>query len=141
MSKRGLADIFQSFKALVGIFRWSWATRSCGLKGPHRGALHALVSAEPMCLRNFGNAPIQEINHSIGSKRLGLGQPLVDAQRLAYVIKLRVGTGLALTFGEQVISERLTVVAHQFVDHDRAGLARGSSHPCRQSGTLLVRPR
>jgi hypothetical protein len=87
-----------------------------------QGLLHVLAAVEPVGLEYIRNAAIESLHHAVGSRGPGLGQPVLDAQFPAQLIKLMVAAGLALAAGKQAVRKLLAVVGQQFGDPDRAGL-------------------
>src|SRR6218665_1859838 len=75
-----------------------------------QGLLHVLAAVEPVGLEHIGYATIEPLDHAVGSRRPGLGQPMLYAQRLAQLVELMVATGLALAVGKQSVGELLAVV-------------------------------
>jgi len=45
-------------------------------------------------LEHIGYAAIEPLDHAVGSRRPGLGQPMLYAQRLAQLVELMVAIGL-----------------------------------------------
>ena len=87
--------------------------------------LQVLAAAEPVGFENIGNAAVEALDHSVGSGRSRLGQPVFNPQRLAKLVKLMAATGLALSGCKEPVRELLAVVGQQLVDFDRAGLVQG----------------
>src|SRR6218665_165081 len=102
-----------------------------GCTRPHsaQGLLHVLAAVEPVGLQDIRYATIEPLDHAVGSRRPGLGQPMLYAQRLAQLVELMVATGLAFAVGKQSVGELLAVVGQQLVDPDRASLVQ-----CLQEG-------
>ncbi len=50
--------------------------------------LQVLGTVEVMGLENIGNTPIEALLHAIGFGRPGLGQPMLNAQRLRHYVEL-----------------------------------------------------
>ena len=73
----------------------------------HQGLLHVQRPVEAMRLEDIRNAAIETLNHAIGLGRSGPGQPMLNAQRSAKLVKLMLATGVTLTAGKQPIRELL----------------------------------
>ena len=78
-----------------------------------------------MGFEHIGNAPIEALDHAIGSGRAWFGQAMFNAQGLAQLIKLMVARGLALTAGKQPVGELFAVVGQYFLHLDWARLVHG----------------
>ena len=87
--------------------------------------LQIFTAAEPVDLEYISNAAIESLDHVIGSRGPGLGQPVLDPQLLAQRVGLMVFAGLAFAAGRQPVRKLLAGVGHQFDDPDRAGLVQG----------------
>ena len=58
----------------------------------HQRLLQVLGAVESMRLEHIRNAPIETLDHPTGLGRSGLGQPVLDLQRLAQLVKLMLAT-------------------------------------------------
>ena len=56
----------------------------------HERLLQILTTGESMGFEHISNAPIEALDHAIGSGRAGLGQAVFNVQCLAQLIKLMV---------------------------------------------------
>ena len=65
----------------------------------HQRLLQVLGAAKAMGLEHIGNTSIEALDHAVGSRCSGLGQPMLDAQLYAQLVELMVATGLTLTAG------------------------------------------
>ena len=99
--------------------------------------LQVLAAAEPVGFENIGNAAVEALDHSVGSGRSRLGQPVFNPQRLAKLVKLMAATGLALSGCKEPVRELLAVVGQQLVDFDRAGLVQSFEEGFCTGGRLV----
>lgn len=72
---------------------------------------------------------MEALDHAVGLRRLGLGQPVFDTQALAQLIEFLLSRGLAAAAAKQPICELFTVARQ-----DGADLARHSLAHCSQEG-------
>jgi len=91
----------------------------------HERLLQIFTTGESMRSEHIGNAPIEALNHAIGSGRAWLGKAVLNAQGLAQLVKLMVARGLALTACKQPVGELFAVVGQNFLHLDRASLVQG----------------
>lgn len=84
----------------------------------HQCLLQIFSTVEAVGLEDIGNAAIKALDHAIGPRRSGLGETMLDPQRLAQLVKLVVATGLTLTAGKETIGELLAVVGQHLGDRD-----------------------
>lgn len=80
----------------------------------HQRLLQIFTTGEAVSFEHIGNAPIETLNHAVGSGCAWLGQAILNAQSLAQLIKLMITRGLARTAGKQPVSELLAVVGQDF---------------------------
>ena len=99
--------------------------------------LQVFAAAEPVSLEDVGNAAVETLDHAVGSRCPGLGQPMLYAQRLAQLIELMVAAGLALAAGKQPVCKFLAVVRQKLIDSDRAGLVQCLEKRARTGGALV----
>ena len=104
----------------------------------HDRLLQVFTTGEPMGFEHIGNAPIEALDHAIGSGRAWLGQAMFNVQGLAQLIKLMVARGLALTTGKQPVGELLAVVGQDFLHLDRTSLVQGVQKRASSSGRLVA---
>lgn len=79
----------------------------------HQGLLQILAAVKAVRLEHIGNAPIETLDHAIGSGRSGrsgLGQSVFNTQGLAQLIKLVLPCGLALSAGKEPVRELFAIV-------------------------------
>lgn len=72
--------------------------------------------------------PIEALDHAVGLRCLGLGQPVFNAQRLAQPIEPVLPCGLAAAVAKQPVCELFAVVREESADRDRGSLA----HRCQE---------
>jgi hypothetical protein len=77
----------------------------------------------------LGQTPIEALHHAVGLRRLGLGQPVLNAQGLAQLIKLMLSGGLTTAAAKQAVGELFAVVREDGADFEVRRLAQ-----CRQEG-------
>lgn len=92
----------------------------------HQGLLQILPTVESMRFEHVGNAPVEALNHAIGSGRSGLGQPVLNAQGLAERVKFMVARGLTFAAGKQPVGQLLAVIGQQLFDLQRTRLVQGA---------------
>ena len=92
----------------------------------HERLLQMFTTGESIRFEHIGNAPIEALNHGVGSGHAWLGQAVFNVQCLAQLVKLVVARGLALTAGKQPVGELFAVVGQNFLHLDRASLVQGS---------------
>ncbi len=59
---------------------------------PQQRLPHVLRAVEAVGLEDIGNAPVKALDHAISLRRSGFGQAVLNAQRLAQLIKLMLAT-------------------------------------------------
>lgn len=79
----------------------------------HERFLQIFTTGESVRFEHIGDAPIESLDHAIGSGGAWLGQAVFNAR------------GLALTVGKQPVGELLAVVGQDFLHPDRANLVQG----------------
>lgn len=92
----------------------------------HERFLQIFTTGESMRFEHIGDAPIESLDHAIGSGRAWLGQAVFNARGLTQLVKLMLTRGLALTAGKQPVGELLAVVGQEFLHPDRANLVQGA---------------
>lgn len=86
--------------------------------------LQVMGAVEAMRLQNLRQSPVEALHHAVGLRMLGLGQSVLNAQRLAQRIKLMVSAGVFLAPPERPISELSAVVRQQRLDPERRRLVQ-----------------
>jgi hypothetical protein len=104
----------------------------------HERMLKILTAGKLVRFEYISNAPIEALNHAIGSGRAWLGQAVFNAQGLAQLVKLKVARGLALKAGKQPVSELLAVVGQDFLHLDLTSLVQGVQKRASGSGRLVA---
>lgn len=87
--------------------------------------LQVLCTVEAVASQHIGNAPVKALDHAIGARRSGFGQPVLNAQACAQLIELMFPCGLPGPRGKEAISELLAVVGEHLLNAHRAGLVHG----------------
>jgi len=105
---------------------------------PHQGLLQILAAVKAVRLEHICNAPIETLDHAIGSGRPGFGQSVFNAQGLAQLIKLVLTRGLALSARKESVRELLAVVGQQLLNPERAGLVQGAEKGLRAGRRLVL---
>ena len=104
----------------------------------HERALQIFTAGEPVGFEHIGNAPIEALDHPVGSGRAWLGQAVLNVQCLTQLVELVVARGLALSAGKQSVGELLAVVGQNFLHLDRASLVQSVQERASGSGRLVT---
>ena len=84
--------------------------------------LQVLSTVEAVGLQDIRNTAIESLDHAIGSRCPGFGEPMLNAQCFAQLVKLVVATVLTLTASKEAIREFFAVVREQLGDLDGTSL-------------------
>ena len=79
-------------------------------------------------MKHFADAPVEALNHAIGLRCFGLGQSVLNPQRLAQLIKLVLPCGRAAAPAKQAVCELFAVVRQDGANPERRSLA----HRCEE---------
>ena len=104
----------------------------------HERLLQVFTPGEPMGFEHIGDAPIETLDHAVGSGRAWFGQAMFNVQGLAELINLMVVRGLTFTAGKLPVGELLAVVVQYFLDLDWASLVQGFQKRASGSGLLVA---
>ena len=113
-----------------------------------QGCPQVLARPEVMGLQDVADAAIEAFHHTVGLRRPGLGQSVLDAQGLAELVELVRAARLTVLGAEQAVGELLAVVASLKLrlrlvfgqkpsDLDRAVLVQGMQKGPRASCALV----
>ncbi len=88
-----------------------------------QSALGQVLIVEPdeavsMRLQHLRQAPVEALHHAVGLRVPGLGQPVLNAQRLTQCIELMLAADVLLAPPEGMVSELPAVIRQQRLDKD-----------------------
>ena len=98
---------------------------------PHKsmqGFLQVFAAVEVVRAQHLAQPSIEALDHAIGLRSFGLGQPMLNTQGLAQLVKLVLSCGLAASATKQAVSELFAVVREDGVNLECGCLA----HRCQE---------
>ena len=77
---------------------------------PVQRLLQVLSAVEVVRAKYLTQSSIEAFNHAVGLRRLGLGEPMFDAQAFAQLIEFVLSRGLTAAASKQSVCELFAVV-------------------------------
>ncbi len=89
---------------------------------PMQRLAQILGAVEAVRLQHLLEPAVEPLDHPVGARRAGLGQPVFDAQAVAQQVEFVVSRGFLGSAAEQPVGELLAVVGEHGLDHERRSL-------------------